>query len=315
MRPIETHDLSKRYAETDPPAVSGVSMGVDHGEIYGLLGPNGSGKSTLVQMMVTLIRPSSGRAVVGGVDVSEDPHKVRSMIGVTLQEVGVDPLQTPCELLSTQGRLTGMARREARRRAADLIELVGLEEKATSRIATLSGGQRRRLDLALSLVQKPTILFLDEPTTGLDPTSRRDLWAEILRLRDDGVTTLLTTQYLEEADQLADRIGVLSAGELVEEGTVSELKRRHGQATVEITVADVGAAMEALSDYEVRSDDGAPIMHVRVDDPEAELPAILWALGSGGVHVSSAAPHNPSIDEVYFGLTATHGASDVEAAA
>jgi ABC-2 type transport system ATP-binding protein len=207
-------------------AVRGVDLRVDAGEIFGFLGPNGAGKSTTVKMLTTLLSITAGSATVAGLDVSSEPDAVRRRIGVALQEAGLDPRQTGRELLLLQARLFGASPAEAAGRAEDLLELVELTDAADRRIKTYSGGMKRRLDLASALVHEPEVLFLDEPTTGLDPASRVTVWDEVRRINDRGTTVFLTTQYLEEADQLCDRLAIIDGGRIVREGTPGELKAR-----------------------------------------------------------------------------------------
>ena len=219
------------------PAVDGLDLVVRRGEIYGFLGPNGAGKSTTVRMLCTLLAPSAGKATVAGYDVATEPGQVRLRIGVALQDAALDPKQTGEELLRLQGRLYGLTRRETECRLAELKELVDIGDALRRPISTYSGGMRRRLDLAAALVHNPDVLFLDEPTTGLDPVSRVRVWEEVRRLNDElGMTVFLTTQYLEEADELADRVGILSAGRLVAEGTPTELKRSIGNDLIVVRV-------------------------------------------------------------------------------
>ncbi|NJL96040.1 MAG: ATP-binding cassette domain-containing protein [Anaerolineae bacterium] len=219
---VKTYDKGFR-------AVNDVSFQVESGEIFGFLGPNGAGKSTTVAMLTTLALPTEGRALVGGYNVLSQAGQVRRIAGVALQEIGIDPLMKSLELLTLQARLFGMKPREAKARAAELLEVVKLSEFTDRPVGKYSGGMRRRLDLALALVHEPAILFLDEPTTGLDPASRRDIWAEVRRLnRESGMTIFLTTQYLEEADELADRIAIINRGEIAVEGKPAALKAALG---------------------------------------------------------------------------------------
>ncbi len=238
---IDVEGLVKRYTPEGPPAVDGLDLAVAAGEVYALLGRNGSGKSTTVGVLATLLAPTAGRARVAGADVVEEPDRVRQRIGVTLQEAGVDPEATGRELLTLHGRLLGLRATDAASRAAALLERFELVGAADRRAKTYSGGMRRRLDLATALIGSPSVVFLDEPTTGLDPISRQALWEEVRALRDDGVTVLLTTQYLDEADRLADRVGILADGRLAVEGTPTGLKRRAGVATLDdVFLAAVG---------------------------------------------------------------------------
>jgi ABC-type multidrug transport system ATPase subunit len=221
--------------------VAGLDLTVSAGEVYALLGRNGSGKSTTVGVLATLLLPTAGRARVAGLDVVDRPAEVRRRIGVTLQEAGVDPEATGVELLTLHGRLLGLPARLAAARALDLLERFELAGAGERKVRTYSGGMRRRLDLATALIGRPEVVFLDEPTTALDPISRQALWDEVRALRDDGVTVLLTTQYLDEADRLADRVGILAEGRLAVEGTPAELKRAAGVATLDdVFLAAVG---------------------------------------------------------------------------
>ena len=219
---VEARGLVKTYDEVE--AVRGVDLRVESGEVFGFLGPNGAGKSTTVKMLTTLLTITSGSAAVAGVDVAGDPDAVRLRIGVALQEAGLDPRQNGRELLILQARLFGMTTAEATERAKDLLALVELEDAADRRIKTYSGGMKRRLDLASALVHRPDVLFLDEPTTGLDPSSRLTIWDEVRRINERGTTVFLTTQYLEEADALCDRLAIIDGGLIVREGTPASLK-------------------------------------------------------------------------------------------
>ena len=219
---VETRQLVKHYGDVE--AVRGVDLVVPRGQVFGFLGPNGAGKSTTVRMLTTLLTITSGQARVAGIDVDDDPDGVRARIGVALQEAGLDPRQTGLELLVLQARLFGMSGADARERARELLALVELEDAADRRIKGYSGGMKRRLDLASALVHEPEVLFLDEPTTGLDPASRLTVWDEVRRINARGTTVFLTTQYLEEADQLCHRLAIIDGGRIVREGTPSELK-------------------------------------------------------------------------------------------
>ena len=241
---IEAEQLVKHYTGRggDVEAVRGVDLHVQQGEVFGFLGPNGAGKSTTVRMLTTLMTITSGSARVAGVDVTADPEEARRRIGVALQEAGLDIRQTGRELVILQGRLYGLSQAQAAERANDLLKLVDLEEDADRRIKGYSGGMKRRLDLASALVHRPDVLFLDEPTTGLDPASRLTVWDELRRINDQGTTIFLTTQYLEEADQLCDRLAIIDAGLIVAEGTPSELKadlRQRRGLTQDPTLDDV----------------------------------------------------------------------------
>jgi ABC-2 type transport system ATP-binding protein len=244
---IEAENLQREY-KGGLKAVDGIDLAVEPGQVYGFLGPNGAGKTTTVRILVTLLRPTGGRARVAGFDVADEPHEVRRRIGVALQEAALDLLMTGRELMELQATLHGIDPAQVRDRAADLIRRVGLEQAQNRRVGTYSGGMRRRLDLAMALVHAPEVLFLDEPTTGLDPVSRITLWDEVRRLRDEGTTVFLTTQYLEEADQLADRVGIISSGRIVAEGTPAELKRAAGSMRLEDAYLNsTGRAMEVAA--------------------------------------------------------------------
>ena len=235
MAPIVAENLVRHFGDVE--AVNGINLQVNAGEIFGFLGPNGAGKSTVVRMLTTLLRPTSGKAFVAGFDVAKHPNEVRRRIGVALQDAAIDPLMTGVELLRLQAVLYSIPKSKMKSRADELLERVGLTAAADRRVGTYSGGMRRRLDLALSLIHQPTVLFLDEPTTGLDPMSRVSLWEEVRRLNNEGTTVMLTTQYLEEADQLADRIAIIDKGVIVREGKPQELKASVGFPTLVINVS------------------------------------------------------------------------------
>src|SRR3954447_4140944 len=247
---ISARNLSRSFDDTR--AVDGLDLTVARGEIYGFLGPNGAGKSTTVRILCTLLAPTAGQASVAGHDVVAEPNAVRSRIGVALQEIALDPKQTGTELLRLQGRLYGLHRSEIEVRLRELAELVDLGAALDRPIDTYSGGMKRRLDLAAALVHNPDVLFLDEPTTGLDPASRLRVWEEVRRLNDQlGMTIFLTTQYLEEADELADRVGIINAGRLVAEGTPTDLKHSIGDDVIVARVdGDPAAALATLADVD-----------------------------------------------------------------
>src|SRR5919198_5536955 len=232
---IETRDLSRTF-KGGIEAARGVDLNIPEGEVFGFLGPNGAGKSTAVRMFCTLLPPSGGSASVAGHDVVADGDAVRRTIGVALQEIGLDPVQTGRELLELQCGLYGITGSAGRERAAELLELVGLTEAADRRTKTYSGGMKRRLDLASALVHRPRVLFLDEPTTGLDPASRLTVWEEVRRINEGGTTVFLTTQYLEEADKLCDRLAIIDGGRIVAEGTPEELKAKMGHDVVSVSL-------------------------------------------------------------------------------
>src|SRR4051795_12221363 len=240
---IETQQLAREF-EGGITAVDGVDLEVAEGEIYGFLGPNGAGKTTTVRMLTTLLLPTGGTAMVAGYDVAKDAAAVRRKIGVALQEAALDPLMTGRELLELQATLHGMSKREGRVKGQWLLNRVGLTLAADRRVGTYSGGMQRRLDLAAALVHTPEVLFLDEPTTGLDPVSRKAIWEEVRKLNDEGTTVFLTSQYLEEADQLADNVGIIDSGRIVAEGTPESLKDEIGDPHVELLISE-GEVAEA----------------------------------------------------------------------
>ena len=293
-------------------AVDGLDLEVRDGEIYGFLGPNGAGKTTVVRILTTLLRPTAGRARVAGHDVVADGDAVRRSIGVALQEAAIDPLMTGRELLRMQGALHGLKGAEARERAAQLLDRVGLTEAGDRRVGGYSGGMRRRLDLALALVHRPHVLFLDEPTTGLDPTSRAALWREVRSLHEDGTTVFLTTQYLEEAEQLADRVGIINRGNLVAEGTPQSLKERVGEPTVHVEMSDpgdAGRACEALSGLGrvERPTERAPTrIGVRTAAGHAAIAPVVRALDEAGVEVEFVEVESPTLDDVFSAVTGSH---------
>ena len=303
---IEVEDLVREFKK-GPRAVDGINLRVEPGEIYGFLGPNGAGKSTTVLMLTTLLPPTSGTARVAGFDVAREGPKVRAAIGAALQEAALDPFLTGREHLHLQAALHGLSRKERKRRGEELLERVGLAEAADRRVRGYSGGMKRRLDLALALVHEPRILFLDEPTTGLDPQSRSALWTEVSRLaRDEGVTVFLTTQYLEEADVLADRVGIIDRGKMVAEGTPEELKAEIGRPSVEATPAE-GSGREAVARVlsrfgeEIAAQPGA--VSVRLDQGAGDLADVVRALDSEGVRVTNLRLDEPSLDDVFLEKT------------
>jgi ABC-2 type transport system ATP-binding protein len=291
-------------------AVDGVDLVVERGEVYGFLGPNGAGKSTTVRMLATLLRPTGGRALVAGHDVVSEAAAVRRSIGVALQDAAIDPYMTGRELLHLQAVLHGFHRAVGRARAAELLERVDLTPAADRRVGTYSGGMRRRLDLALALVHEPDVLFLDEPTTGLDPISRLTLWEEVRRLnRDSGTTVFLTTQYLEEADQLAGRVGIIDGGRIVAEGTPAELKAQVGDPTLNLTLArpdDVDAAAAALVPLGEIVPARPGCLAVRLPGGAAALPAAVRALDDAGVDVAALDLALPTLDDVFVAKTGRH---------
>ncbi len=313
MDAILVEGLEKRYG--DVVALAGVSFVVREGEIFGLLGPNGAGKSTTVRILATLTRPDAGRAEVAGHDVRREPGAVRRAIGYVPQDSGIDQFGTGRENLMLQGRIQGMGGRELRARVDELLELVGLAEAADRIVKGYSGGMRRRLDVALGLVHRPRVLFLDEPTTGLDPEARVQMWEEVGRLkREANLTILLTTHYLEEADELADRLAIVSRGQVVVEGTPSALKAQLRGDAVHLELVD-GQVEEALGI--VQRLGGAPenvvdgrILVARVEHGGRALPGILSALEQAGIGVASVSLSRPSLDDVYLHYTGREFAAE-----
>jgi ABC-2 type transport system ATP-binding protein len=305
-REIEVQGLVREFKK-GPRAVDGIDLHVDAGEIYGFLGPNGAGKSTTVKMLTTLLPPSAGRALVGGHDVSRDGAAVRRVIGVALQDAALDPLLTAREHFLLQGGLQGFNRHDAQARGEELLQRVGLSGAADRNVGTYSGGMKRRLDLALALVNRPQIVFLDEPTTGLDPQSRAALWEEVRRLaKDEGATVFLTTQYLEEADVLAGRVGIINHGKIVAEGSPDQLKSEIGRPTVEILPereSDLPRAASVLARF------GEPVggypnaAAVRLHESTASLAEIVRALDAAGVPVANLDLHAPTLDDVFLAKT------------
>ena len=291
----------------DVRAVDGIDLVVAEGEIYGFLGPNGAGKSTTVHMLTTLLPPTDGRARVAGFDVVKEGPKVRAAIGAALQEAALDPLLTGREHLRLQTALHGISGDERQRRSDELLERVGLEAAAERKVRTYSGGMKRRLDLALALVHRPRILFLDEPTTGLDPQSRTALWAEVGRLaQEDGVTVFLTTQYLEEADVLANRVGIIDHGRIVAEGTPTELKAQIGHPTVEAVPADPEQRPQLariLEQFGELTQVSPKSLAVRLTGDESGLADVVRALDAADLHVEHIQLHAPSLDDVFLAKT------------
>jgi ABC-2 type transport system ATP-binding protein len=312
---IEVVNLQRAFSD-EVLAVAGIDLEVSDGEIYAFLGPNGAGKTTTVRMLTTLLRPTGGSASVAGHDVVSDPAAVRRAIGVALQEAALDPLMTGEELIRLQATLHGLDRAEGRRRADELLRRVGLTQAAHRRVGTYSGGMQRRLDLASALVHSPRVLFLDEPTTGLDPVSRKAIWEEVQRLNREGTTVFLTTQYLEEADQLADRVGIISAGRIVAEGTPTSLKAEVGKPRLEVALAEgsPGDCEHVLAAHGriLPAKDGT--MVVEVASGAAAIAPVVRALDEAGVQVESLDLVEPTLDDVFVEKTGHHLEGDDEAA-
>ncbi len=301
---IEVEDLVREFKK-GPRAVDGINLRVEPGEIYGFLGPNGAGKSTTVLMLTTLLPPTSGTARVAGYDIVREGPKVRSAIGAALQEAALDPFLTGREHLNLQAALHGLPRKERKKRGEELLERVGLTEAAGRGVRGYSGGMKRRLDLALALVHRPRILFLDEPTTGLDPQSRSALWSEVSRLaRDEDVTVVLTTQDLEEADVLADRVGIIDSGRIVAEDTPEALKAEIGRPSVEATPAareDRAAVARVLSGFggEIAAQPDALAVRLKHGD----LADVVRALDAEGLKVSNLRLDEPTLSDVFLAKT------------
>jgi ABC-2 type transport system ATP-binding protein len=304
--PIEARSLVRTF-KGDIEAVRGIDLVVSRGEVFGFLGPNGAGKTTTVRMLCTLLPPTSGSATVAGFDVVARPDEVRRRIGVALQEIGLDPVQTGRELLELQCGLYGITGRRARTRTEELLVLVGLTDAADRRTKTYSGGMKRRLDLASALVHSPEVLFLDEPTTGLDPASRLTVWDEVRRINASGTTVFLTTQYLEEADKLCNRLAIIDEGQIVTEGTPAELKATMGHDVVSVSLdgADPPAAEAALQ--------GVPGLERMVAEPDAlavyvedgagSIAEIVRRLERAQVPIGAISVARPSLDDVFLQAT------------
>jgi ABC-2 type transport system ATP-binding protein len=302
---ITTAGLVRCYGTTR--AVDGLDLTIATGEIYGFLGPNGAGKSTVIRMLCTLLRPTSGTARVAGYDLERDAAEVRLRIGVALQEAALDPRQTGRELLELQGRLYGLRTREIRRRMEDVLDLVDIADAIDRRIATYSGGMKRRLDLAAALVHNPEVLFLDEPTTGLDPESRGHVWAEVRRLNTErGITIFLTTQYLEEADALAGRIGIIDHGRLIAEGAPEALKHSIGDDLIVAVVdGEDDAALDRLRALRAVSAVSRNENRILVATPDAAtaISPVSVELNDSSLVVRSITLRSPTLDDVFRELT------------
>jgi len=303
---IEVEALVREF-KNGPRAVDGIDLEVAQGEIYGFLGPNGAGKSTTVLMLTTLLPPTAGSARVGGFDVVSEGPQVRATIGAALQEAALDPLLTGREHMRLQTAMHGLGKEERTARGNELLERVGLAYAADRKVGGYSGGMKRRLDLALALAHRPRILFLDEPTTGLDIQSRTALWEEVSRLAaEDGVTVFLTTQYLEEADALANRVGIIDHGHLVAEGTPAELKAEIGRPTVEAvprSAEDRERMAAVLGRFGERAGSSPRAVAVRLDGGESQLAEVVRALDSEQIAIEHLQLHAPSLDDVFLAKT------------
>jgi ABC-2 type transport system ATP-binding protein len=314
---IETRALERTFPGGIV-AVAGVDLEVAAGDIYAFLGPNGAGKTTTVRMLTTLLRPTGGSASVAGHDVVDGAKEVRRAIGVALQEAALDPLMTGAELMRLQATLHALPRNEVGPRSDALLDRVGLTRAAGRRVGTYSGGMRRRLDLAMALVHEPRVLFLDEPTTGLDPVSRQAIWEEVRNLNDEGTTVFLTTQYLEEADQLADRVGIIDDGRMAAEGTPGELKAEIGRSRLEIRVsgADNASAAEVLARFGEPQPTTNGMLSVAIEGGATLVAPIVRALDEAGLAVEALDLHEPTLDDVFVEKTGRHleGAEEAPAA-
>ena len=304
---IEADQLQRHFGSGDDvvKAVDGVDLRIEPGEVFGFLGPNGAGKSTTVRMLTTLLTPTGGSARVAGHDVVTDADDVRRSIGVALQDAAIDPLMTGRELLRLQAVLYGLPKKIHASRSGELLERVGLSAAGDRRVGTYSGGMRRRLDLALSLIHEPSVLFLDEPTTGLDPMSRISLWEEIRRLNDDGTTVLLTTQYLEEADQLAERIAIIDHGVIVRKGQPEELKADVGVPTLSVGVLhdQHARARDVLARFGELRPSPEGTLGVGLAAGASGVADVVTALADADVHVTNLDLNEPSLDDVFAEAT------------
>ncbi len=307
---IETHDLRRTFKTRGGTvdAVNGVDLRVGRGEIFGFLGPNGAGKTTTLRMLATLLVPTSGEATIAGVDLRKQPQEVRRRIGYVPQGGSADPGETGRGELVIQGRLYGMSKSDAVTRAAEVLEMLDLTASADRGTGTYSGGMKRRLDVGLGIVHRPQVLFLDEPTTGLDPQARARLWDEIRRLRADGTTVFMTTHYLEEADALADRLAIIDHGEIVAAGTADELKQRVAGDVVTIAVDGGGARVLGLLENvsfvrEASHDETDDVVRLYVDRGELAVPQLLRMLDGAGLAPTSITLNKPSLDDVFLRQT------------
>jgi ABC-2 type transport system ATP-binding protein len=314
---IQAEGLTKRYGETE--ALAGVNFSVQAGTVLGLLGPNGAGKTTAVRVLTTLARPDAGRATVAGIDVFRHPAEVRRRIGVAAQDATLDPLLTGRQNLTLVGVLSDMDRAVARARTSELLAQFELTEAADRVVKGYSGGMRRRLDLAASLMTRPPVLFLDEPTTGLDPTSRQRVWGAIRELTGEGVTVLLTTQYLDEADTLAQRIVVVDRGRVIANGTPLELKQASRSARLQVTLTRpdpvAAQAISPLVAGQVHLSDAGRRLSAGVDASSGLATDVVRALDAAGVRVDNVEVRQPSLDDVFFSLTGGHIEEDGETSA
>ena len=301
---VQTEGIARSFG--DVKAVDGIDLHIPSGEIYGFLGPNGAGKTTLVRMLITLLMPTAGRGTVAGFDIVRKSNEIRLRIGAALQDAALDPKQTGREILRLQGRLYGLSRREVNARLDDLAGLIDIGDAIDRFVGTYSGGMKRRLDLAAALIHNPQILFLDEPTTGLDPISRTRVWEEVRRVNVDlGVTIFLTTQYLEEADELADRVGIINRGKLMTEGTPTDLKRSLGNDVIIARVngqaeqaREAVGSLSGVAGVEIR---GSEVL-IQVSNGAAAISSIALALNQRNVDVSEIILRTPTLDDVFLSV-------------
>jgi ABC-2 type transport system ATP-binding protein len=305
---VVAENIYKTYKKSDVPALDGVSISIERGKIYGLLGPNGAGKTTLIRVLATLLKPDSGTATVEGIDVVADPIGVRTRIGLGGQYAAVDEFLTGRENVVMVGRLYNLSMAEAQSRADEVLERINLMDAADRPVQTYSGGMRRRLDLAASLVGRPDVLFLDEPTTGIDPRSRVDIWELIGELVSGGTTLLLTTQYLEEADFLADTIGVIDHGRLIAEGTSDSLKATIGGVVVHLGVDDADcakaiSAINSLTGSDPLHDEDRGLLVIPAVDGSRSLVEVVRAMDEASVPILDIELHKPTLDDVFLSIT------------
>lgn len=315
---IETKGLTKSYKDLQ--VLKGIDLKIEKGKVFALLGPNGAGKTTIVKILSTLISPDSGEVTVDGIDVITDPQKVRGVIGLTGQYAAVDEYLNATENLEMMGRLYHLSTADSKRRAKELLEQFDLVEAANRLVKTYSGGMRRRLDLALSLIATPPIIFLDEPTTGLDPRSRIAVWEVVEQLARTGTTILLTTQYLEEADQLADRIAVIDGGKVIAEGTADELKQKVGKERLELTFntnEEFDKAVGIIKGEAIQTNKSKKSVSLATDGSVSALREVLTTLEKAKIDVDTLSLHKPTLDDVFLNLTghAAEETTDEEAAA
>ena len=311
---VQTEGIARSFG--DVKAVDGIDLHIPSGEIYGFLGPNGAGKTTLVRMLITLLMPTAGRGTVAGFDIVRKSNEIRLRIGAALQDAALDPKQTGREILRLQGRLYGLSRREVNARLDDLAGLIDIGDAIDRFVGTYSGGMKRRLDLAAALIHNPQILFLDEPTTGLDPISRTRVWEEVRRVNVDlGVTIFLTTQYLEEADELADRVGIINRGKLMTEGTPTDLKRSLGNDVIIARVdgqaeqaREAVGSLSGVAGVEIR---GSEVL-IQVSNGAAAISSIALALNQRNVDVSEIILRTPTLDDVFLSVAGARMEEEAE---